>query len=196
MWAEVKDDPSLCGVSLGVRHNIRPIFLCVKLLKLKKIVENNVTLSETVALKTITRKHTISKKYEEKKDPCPSCSIFFEKLLNFCSTTENSLAPFGNCAEYDIIHTRSLDSILNNFETDWKKFYSACEFVFQEFLKLIHDRIVPQMVQKYVRNMKENSKFLQFKQVGESYELKVDDWWKFKNPNLKNVHTAFLFSLE
>ena len=184
VWAQVEGDPSLCGVSLGVRHNIRPIFLCVKLLKLKKIAQNSVRLSQTVALGRITRGHcgAHAKEYNIKKSPCPSCCIFFEKLLGFCNKHPNSLAPFGNCAEYDIIHTSSLNSTLDNCETAWKTFYSACEFVFREFLKLIHDTIDTETVQNYLRNMKEKSRFLQFKrQNRESYELKVDDWWKFKN---------------
>lgn len=185
VWAIHNSDPELFGVSVGVRHHVRPTFLCTKLIKLREKYSSNSCLSQTKAFRfrKITRgsfEKNVSTPYNQRKDPCPSCCVFFDKLVNFYSSNSASFAPFGNCAEYDVIYTPNLDSVLKNSSVEWVKFKSACEDVFKAFTTLILHPISQSNVEQYLWKMREGAKFLQYKKNAGSFLLKAEDWWELK----------------
>ena len=188
VWAIHNSDPELFGVSVGVRHHVRPTFLCTKLIKLKKNYSTRSCLSQTKAFsfKNITTgsfETNVSTPYNQEKGPCPSCRVSFDKLENFNSSKIASFGPFGNCAEYDVIHTPNLNFILQNSSVEWVKFKSACEDVFEAFKTLILSTISQSNVEQYLKKMREDAKFLQYKKNAGNFLLKAEDWWEFKKSN-------------
>lgn len=187
VWAKGKTDHSLFGVSVGVRHHVRPIFLYVKLHLLKLYSSNNSSLSKTTALGWVERGYfDKSSKYDNRIKPCPSCCVFFNKLLDNPSKP-GSFGPFGNCAEYDVIHTTNLAFTLKNSAIEWTMFKSACECAFDTYKKMSSFcAFTSSRVKDYLATMKDTAKVLQFKgselKAG-NYELKAQDWWEFKRAN-------------
>lgn len=138
VWAEHSEKTGCCGVSLGVRSHVRPLYLYNKLSQLRAIdyCNSGVKLRDVCALKGVNREDMSKKtKYKKSNDeekleheiipPCHSCKIFFES--NTDPSPPNG-APFGNCAEYDIIRTANLNYVLQfiEWQNHWKEYKSAC----------------------------------------------------------------------
>ena len=176
MWAEHAQNPQICGVSIGVRKFVRPLFIFIKLVQLRASSRNTQTsfaLSETEAFKALRTAGLLSE-YDQKKEPCESCTVTFDVLQPSLDGPPSFKFPFGNCAEYDIIRSGNLNSILGGISEDWNTFRNACEAVNER------DQ------QEYIDIQIGNSKILKYHAVGKHgvhYELKVVDW---KTPNETN----------
>ena len=189
MWAEHAQNPQICGVSIGVRKFVRPLFIFIKLVQLRASSRNTQTsfaLSETKAFKA-SLKYSLSK-YDQKKEPCESCTVTFDVLQPSLDGPPSFKFPFGNCAEYDIIRSGNLNSILDAISEDWNTFRNACQRRFKAFIKYVSscEAVNERDQQEYMDIQIGNSKILKYHAVGKHgvhYELKVVDW---KTPNETN----------
>lgn len=137
VWAQRKKDHKYYGVSLGVRSFVRPLYLFSKLRNLlSDNFENNVELDDVQALTHKIKKGGDGKHDDEKSQysepiyPCISCQIFFND--------RNHLQYFGNCAEYDVIRNRRINSKLydllkHTYEREWLEVKSSCEKQLEAF---------------------------------------------------------------
>ena len=126
VWAESKTDPDhlqvYYGVSLGVGHFVRPLYLHTKLCKLR-IVETrpqDASRLEDVRAFAIRENDTV-------KQPCITCQRFFGFI---------SFPIIGNCAEYDVIG--NVDPYLQR-RKPWREFESACQQHLNAFNKMMQD---------------------------------------------------------
>ena len=178
MWAEHTQNPQICGVSIGVRKFVRPLFIFIKLVQLRASSRNTQTsfaLSETEAFKALRTAGLLSE-YDQKKEPCESCTVTFDVLQPSLNGPPSFKFPFGNCAEYDIIRSGNLNSILGGISEDWNTFRNACEAVNER------DQ------QEYIDIQIGNSKILKYHAVGKhglDYKLKVVDWKTANETNNK-----------
>ncbi len=217
MWAEHKDRPSCCGVSLGVRKFVRPLFLYIKLAQLRNVEcgHNGVDLKDVKAYETsLRRKFLINQnppsnkksEYDSTKAPCQSCLVFFGHYeLSLDKQKRQSFPPFGNCAEYDVIRTNNLDSVLlalaHNTE-HWALFESACQHHFKAFNELtasLEKAGDPsECIKVYYRNTA-NAKVLKYQMSGPIFDpqftLVAKNWRTGKRPattvKIKRRRTAF-----
>ncbi|CAB4011676.1 Hypothetical predicted protein, partial [Paramuricea clavata] len=152
VWAEHKDKPECCGVSLGVRKFVRPLFLYIKLTQLRNLENghNGVDLKDVKAYESALKRKYLLKpeapsnkksEYNNEKAPCQSCLVFFGRYKLTLNKLKEppSFLPFGNCAEYDVIRTNNLNSVLLDLKQNtqhWALFESACEHHFQAFNQL------------------------------------------------------------
>ena len=196
VWAEHKERQDCYGVSLGVRPFLRPLYLYIKMNQLRN-VENccydSVKPEDVNAFQSVKRRRircvpsadkSPYKENENKpkvKPPCVSCKIFFKGLKE---RKKNSLPPFANCAEYDVIRTPKLDDVLSSIEgtksEHWIHFKSACKEHFKAFNELTQKLDEPgnssqnELLETYYKNTR-NAKILKYQWVNYpkhgSYEL-------------------------
>ena len=147
VWAEHNKMPNCCGVSVGVRTFVRPLFLYLKIMQLRKLEcgHHSINLKDVVAFQSALKKEYLlnpadppqnkRSEYSQEKEPCQSCQVFFGHC-KFLSRKKPSFPPFGNCAEYDVIRTNNLESLLlylaHNTE-EWALFETACQHHFKAF---------------------------------------------------------------
>ena len=147
VWAEHNKMPNCCGVSVGVRTFVRPLFLYLKIMQLRKLEcgHHSINLKDVVAFQSALKKEYLlnpadppqnkRSEYSKEKEPCQSCQVFFGHC-KFLSRKKPSFPPFGNCAEYDVIRTNNLESLLlylaHNTE-EWALFETACQHHFKAF---------------------------------------------------------------
>ena len=138
VWAHHKNDSECFGVSLGVRPFVRPVFLYMKLTCLSAAVENadnDAQLKDVVALRCVDRHAEnydagASSEYQKPVKACATCQFFFEEQLE----EEQSNFPFiGNCAEYDVIRTKSRNKITEiQRSSDWQTSKETCKEYFEK----------------------------------------------------------------
>ena len=150
-------------VSIGVRKFVRPLFIFIKLVQLRASSRNTQTsfaLSETKAFKA-SLKYSLSK-YDQKKEPCESCTVTFDVLQPSLNGPPSFKFPFG-------------DACKRRFKA-FIKYVSSCEAVNER------DQ------QAYMDIQIGNSKILKYHAVGKHgvhYELKVVDWETDETNNKK-----------
>ena len=197
MWAKHNKKPECCGVSLGVRTFVRPLFLHIKLTHLRDLANggNGVNLSDVKACtleSTLERKfllntdHAPSNKkseYNNEKAPCQSCLVFFDHhKLSSKKKKKQSFPPFGNCAEYDVIRTNNLDSLLLDLAKNtqnWALFESACQHHFEEFNKLtasLEEAGDPSERIKVYYSNTSDAKILKYEIVEPQFTLVAKNW--------------------
>ncbi|CAB4033334.1 Hypothetical predicted protein, partial [Paramuricea clavata] len=194
VWAEHKERQDCYGVSLGVRPFLRPLYLYIKMNQLRNVEnsDDGVKLKHVNAFQSVKRRRirfvpsdkSPYKGNENKpkvKPPCVSCKIFFK---GFKKKKSNSLPPFANCAEYDVIRTPNLDYVLryNEGTKHWINFKSACEKHFKAFNELTQKLDEPgnssqnEILETYYKNTL-NAKILKYQWVNfyGRYKLVVKD---------------------
>ena len=111
VWAECKTAPVVYyGVSLGVRHFVRPLYLHTKLRQLPNLenVPQVANRLQDVRAYTMKTNDTI-------KQPCITCQRYFGFI---------SFPIIGNCAEYGVIGNVNPHLL----ETQqWQEFESSCQ---------------------------------------------------------------------
>ena len=150
--------------------------------------QTSFALSETKAFKA-SLKYSLSK-YDQKKEPCESCTVTFDVLQPSLDGPPSFKFPFGNCAEYDIIRSGNLNSILDAISEDWNTFRNACQRRFKAFIKYVSscEAVNERDQQEYMDIQIGNSKILKYHAVGKHgvhYELKVVDWETDETNNKK-----------
>ena len=137
VWAKHKKNPVCYGVSLGVRHFVRPLYLYTKLRQLRpSVIATRPVLEKVIAFPI--------KENDNKKQPCITCQRFFGFI---------SSPIIGNCAEYDVIgnvHPNLLQT------EQWQQFKSACQQHFDAFKTMmqdIHNNVSPEdILRRYFEN--------------------------------------------
>lgn len=115
--------------------------------------------------------------YNNEKSPCDSCQVFFDRYELTLDNlhTRMSFPPFGNCAEYDVIRTNNLDSVLldlANKTEHWALFETACQHHFKVFNELTKSLNVAEdlaadheKIKQYYKDTN-NAKILRYKRFG------------------------------
>ena len=150
MWAQHKERKECFGVSLGVRSYVRSLFLYTKLSQLREIGDEytGVRLQDVDAIRHMDIMIPDEKsKYAIPAKPCLSCKIFFDpdgKIIPEHKRFQD-YAPFGNCAEYDVIRTENLDYFLASPDVKilWDDVKSACIKQFKAFKELARKLDLP-----------------------------------------------------
>ena len=199
VWAQHKDMPEFFGVSLGVRKFVRPLFLYYKLQNLRNVPNdsNDVELKDVEAFETAVNRELLLKtesparnennEYNNPKSPCQSCLVFFccRKLTPKELQRPPTFPPFGNCAEYDVIRTSKLNSVLRDLQYNtehWALFESACEAHVEEFKKLSVSGTSAnprEEIEKYYKSTG-NAKVLKYQKIRPTFDcqfrLVAKDW--------------------
>ena len=175
-----------------MRKFVRPLFLYIKLTQLRnfKNGHNGVDLKDVKAYESaLKRKYLLKQEaaepeapsnkkseYNNEKTPCQSCQVFFDRYKLTLNKQKPSFPPFGNCAEYDVIRTNNLDSVLRDLKQNtehWALFESACERHFQEFNQLttiLEEACDPsERIKVYYKNTSE-AKILKYQMFGPMFE--------------------------
>ena len=173
VWATHKIT-GLFGVSLAVGSLVRPLFLFIKLVQLRKLCNADCQLKDTEAFR-LTEKNTKSKYVTEIK-PCASCALFFDGSYE---ESRKFPVPFGNCAEYDVNQTGKLDLLLSRrFERHaWDTFKEKCQNYLEAFRVCLGGENVD--LTKYLERKATNSKVLRYKWLISRRlegELEAQDW--------------------
>ena len=201
--------PKYCGVSLGVRSFARPLFLYIKLNQLRILPNdcNGVKLEAVKAYETALKRKFLLKKdcparnksgeYKNEKDPCRSCQVFFDCYKLTLITRPRTFVPFGNCAEYDVIRTNNLDSLLRDLERKtehWALFESACEAHIQNFRQLSANLRTPVEPYEEIKTYyisTGDAKVLKYQKIGQpfnpEFKLIAENWRKPKTTHARNT---------
>ena len=208
VWAEHVENPECCGVSLGVRTFVRPLFLYLKLMQLRNTTGNKVELKDVKAFQSALKTKILSNhgdppspinkrsEYNNAKRPCDNCQVFFQGALN-CPRKRPSFPPFGNCAEYDVIHTKNLDYLLQDLQDkteEWTLFETACQHHFKAFMELtasLQETNKCEKIKAYYMETS-NARILKYQKIGSVLEpqftLFAENWRPDRRPVETNRH--------
>ena len=118
VWAECRENPVCYGVSLGVRHFVRPLYLYTKLRQLRPNVKSD-QLEGVIAFPI--------KEDDLGKQHCITCQRFFGFI---------SPPIIGNCAEYDVIGNVHPNLLRTE---QGQQFKAACQQHFNAFKAMMRD---------------------------------------------------------